>query len=156
MSPKDAFLILGLPERATWPEVQRRYKEEALAWHPDRFVAGSAQFTRAQERLKQLNAARDCLRRVLQTPDEAASETWGNSEQGGRQAERSRSNERDQSLVPVILGAVCGGMIASGLGWWLEINLLVAMTIGLVTGGTAGGASRDAGLNSATKDCREH
>ncbi|HWL10694.1 MAG TPA: J domain-containing protein [Planctomicrobium sp.] len=154
MSPKDAFLIFGLSEGATWAEVQRRYKEEAVAWHPDRFSTGSAQYERAQERLKQLNEARDCLRTALQDP---VSLTPALSVPPlEREAEDVPSHQAHYPFrFPAGqwgLGAACGGGIALGVGWLFGVNLMVALAIGVVTGGLAGGFSTEARPDWKAKD----
>jgi len=61
MTVKEAYLVLGLQEGATSEEVKRAHKEEAFAWHPDRFTEGTKMYERAQEKMKILNEARSIL-----------------------------------------------------------------------------------------------
>lgn len=150
MSPEDAYLIFGLPMGADWADIQRRHKDEAVAWHPDRFLAGSPQYFRAQERLKQLNAARDCLRNYLRNIEERETEASG---KGARQSGRSPNDQFVRFFKwHGVLGAICGGLIASGMGWALEMNPQIALVIGLFAGGLAGGMSADSRHTSGPND----
>ena len=51
------FQLLGLPYGAPPDKVKKAYKAFVKTWHPDRFPLGSRQQRRAEDRLKDVNAA---------------------------------------------------------------------------------------------------
>jgi hypothetical protein len=54
---EDTYRLLDLPPDAPIAEVKRAYRELAKVWHPDRFSHDPALRARAEEKLKQINAA---------------------------------------------------------------------------------------------------
>ncbi len=64
LGPTRAHQVLGVRLGASWQEVGRAYKNLALMYHPDR-VAGMDPEARkySEERMKEINAAYDELRR---------------------------------------------------------------------------------------------
>src|SRR3954464_12622451 len=64
LGPTRAHQVLGVPLGASWQEVSQAYRRLALMHHPDR-VAGMGLGTRgySEERMKEINAAYDELRR---------------------------------------------------------------------------------------------
>lgn len=57
----DPYEVLGLPAGAPAHEVRRRYRELAMANHPDRFRAGSEEHAAAQRVMSQINVAFEIL-----------------------------------------------------------------------------------------------
>jgi DnaJ-domain-containing protein 1 len=65
LGPTRAHQVLGVPLGASWQEVSQAYRKLALEHHPDR-VAGMSLEDReySEERMKEINAAYDELRRL--------------------------------------------------------------------------------------------
>ena len=61
----SAYQTLELPIGADLPQVQKAWREMVQVWHPDRFRDGSDLQRKAEERTKQINNARDILKRYL-------------------------------------------------------------------------------------------
>jgi DnaJ-domain-containing protein 1 len=63
--PTRAHQVLGVPLGASWQEVSQAHRKLALMHHPDR-VAGMGPEAReySEERMKEINAAYDELRRL--------------------------------------------------------------------------------------------
>lgn len=61
----DPWEVLGLDTSVTWGEVVRRHRELAKRFHPDRHgTGGSDARAEAEERMAEMNAAFDELRRI--------------------------------------------------------------------------------------------
>ncbi|MGB3239382.1 MAG: pentapeptide repeat-containing protein [Geitlerinemataceae cyanobacterium] len=57
------YLLLGLEPGASLEDVNQAYKDLAFVWHPDRLPTDNLRLReKAQEKLKQINHARDLLR----------------------------------------------------------------------------------------------
>ena len=65
LGPTRAHQVLDVPLGASWQEVSQAYRKLALEHHPDR-VAGMSLEDReySEERMKEINAAYDELRRL--------------------------------------------------------------------------------------------
>lgn len=59
---KEALTILEVAETATREEIQRAYRTLARVWHPDRFPNDPELQRKAQDKLKQINAAYEILK----------------------------------------------------------------------------------------------
>lgn len=57
----DALRTLGLREGASWNEIRDTYRDLVKVWHPDRFSDDGKLRSRAEEKLKEVNAAFQCL-----------------------------------------------------------------------------------------------
>jgi hypothetical protein len=74
------YEILGLKPGASLEELKRAYRDLAQVWHPDRFPGNPRLQGKAQEKLKDINAAYEQLlrhhseapRRPPETPRESA------------------------------------------------------------------------------------
>ena len=53
----DALRTLGLREGASWNEIRDTYRDLVKVWHPDRFSDDGKLRSRAEEKLKEVNAA---------------------------------------------------------------------------------------------------
>jgi curved DNA-binding protein CbpA len=53
----DALRVLGLREGASWNEIRDTYRDLVKVWHPDRFSHDGKLRSRAEEKLKEVNAA---------------------------------------------------------------------------------------------------
>lgn len=62
MSLSEALQVLGLASGATPAEVKEAYRDSVKVWHPDRFAGDPRLRTKAENQLKQVNAAYDYLK----------------------------------------------------------------------------------------------
>jgi hypothetical protein len=69
LSVDEALDILGLHRTATVPEIKEAYRDLVKVWHPDRFGNDSRLRRKAEERLKQINIAYQCLQGYASAPD---------------------------------------------------------------------------------------
>ncbi|WP_058999996.1 J domain-containing protein [Leptolyngbya sp. NIES-2104] len=60
------YAILELKPGASRDEIKRSYKELVQVWHPDRFAHNPQLQQKAQEKLKEINAAHDFLMQYRQ------------------------------------------------------------------------------------------
>lgn len=64
------YLLLGLEPGASLEDVNQAYKDLAFVWHPDRLPSDNPRLQeKAQEKLKQINYARDILRSHRSKPN---------------------------------------------------------------------------------------
>jgi uncharacterized protein YjbI with pentapeptide repeats len=64
------YLLLGLEPGASLEDVNQAYKDLAFVWHPDRLPSDNPRLQeKAQEKLKQINYARDLLRSHRSKPN---------------------------------------------------------------------------------------
>jgi DnaJ-class molecular chaperone len=61
MSVERASEILEVPPAASREEIHQAYKDMAAIWHPDRFVHNPRLRMKAEQRLKEINMAREVL-----------------------------------------------------------------------------------------------
>ena len=69
------YEVLGVGPTATTDEVRAAYLVLVKAWHPDRFAAEPTLAARAEERLKEINAAYEDAR--VWTAEATWAEEWG-------------------------------------------------------------------------------
>ncbi len=61
MDLRQVYKILEMPENSSMPEVKQAYRDLAQIWRPDRHTQNERLQRKALERMKELNAAYDCL-----------------------------------------------------------------------------------------------
>lgn len=61
MDLRQAYKILELPENASMLEIKQGYRDLAQIWHPDRHTQNERLQRKALEKMKELNAAYDCI-----------------------------------------------------------------------------------------------
>ena len=67
MEIDQCYELFGLTSNATLEDVNKAYKALALLWHPDRIPRENVQQQlHAQEKLKEINHARDSLRKAAE------------------------------------------------------------------------------------------
>jgi ribosomal protein S27E len=71
MDLQRAFEILEITEGASLSEIKKNYRDLAAIWHPDRHTQNPRLYQKAQERMKQLNAAYDYIHSYLSFKDQA-------------------------------------------------------------------------------------
>jgi curved DNA-binding protein CbpA len=54
--------ILGLKPGASQDEVSKAYRDLVNVWHPDRFVGNPRLQKKAEEKIKEINAAYECIK----------------------------------------------------------------------------------------------
>ncbi|MBD2102934.1 pentapeptide repeat-containing protein [Leptolyngbya sp. FACHB-261] len=70
------YILLGLEPGASQEEVNQAYKDLAFVWHPDRVPKDNPRLLeKAQEKLKEINWARDQLRAHQKAPVRAQAQT---------------------------------------------------------------------------------
>ena len=69
---KEALTILEVAATATPEEIQRAYRGLARVWHPDRFPNDPELQRKAQDKLKQINAAYETLKSAAFAGGQAA------------------------------------------------------------------------------------
>ncbi|MGI0484495.1 GUN4 domain-containing protein [Pantanalinema rosaneae CENA516] len=62
MTPNRHYQTLEIAPGATQAEIKQAYRDLALVWHPDRFIDNPKLRQKAEEKLKQINAAYEFLR----------------------------------------------------------------------------------------------
>ncbi len=67
-SVRQAFQVLDLSSDASLKEVRTAYRALVRSWHPDRFAHDPRLQQKAQERLKQINAAYNIARKNIRPP----------------------------------------------------------------------------------------
>lgn len=73
MSLEQYYRVLGLEPGASLAEVNQAYKDLAFIWHPDRVPKDNQRLLqKAQEKLKEINQARDQLRSIQANADKKA------------------------------------------------------------------------------------
>jgi len=65
MDIKQSFEILELDRGASTDEIKQSYKDIVTVWHPDRFSNNPRLRQRAEEKLKEVNAAYDTVKSYL-------------------------------------------------------------------------------------------
>lgn len=78
MDLREALRIFEIDEKATPAEIKQRYKDLVSIWHPDRHRDNPRRCSMAQEKLKQINAAYECIRSHF--ADRGSSESRGESQ----------------------------------------------------------------------------
>ena len=62
MERKDYYAILGVGKDASEEEIKKKYRSEAMKWHPDRWATGTAEEKKAaEEKFKDLSEAYEVL-----------------------------------------------------------------------------------------------
>jgi hypothetical protein len=80
LSVDEALDILGLHRTATVSEIKEAYRDLVKVWHPDRFGNDIPLRRKAEERLKQINIAYQCLQGYASAPDPTPHKTQRSSE----------------------------------------------------------------------------
>jgi curved DNA-binding protein CbpA len=86
---------LGLEPGASLDEVNQAYKDLAFIWHPDRIPKDNARLvSKAQDKLKQINEARDRLRSNPGKASDRASTAYSNSKSSAGYYQRPHPSDR--------------------------------------------------------------
>ena len=67
MDIKESFQILDVRDGASEKEVRQAYRDMVSVWHPDRFSGKPRLKGKAEEKLKEANAAYETLRSFFDT-----------------------------------------------------------------------------------------
>lgn len=68
-SAEKHYRTLGIEPGASLKEIKEAYRDLASVWHPDRFINNPRLQEKAQEKLKEINAAYEYLRTYPPNPD---------------------------------------------------------------------------------------
>lgn len=71
MDLQHAFETLEIDEGASLSEIKKAYRDLALIWHPDHHTQNTRLHPKALGKMKELNAAYDCIRSYLISKDKA-------------------------------------------------------------------------------------
>lgn len=66
MDVHHAFEILEIEENASLPEITKAYRDLTQVWHPDLYVDKPRLYAKALEKMKEINAAYDCILSFLE------------------------------------------------------------------------------------------
>jgi curved DNA-binding protein CbpA len=89
----ECYSILGLQPGASLDEVNQAYKDLVFVWHPDRLPQDNPRLVqKAQEKLKEINDARDRLR----SESSFRKSTQNGSSQNGGSNHSSQKQEKSQ------------------------------------------------------------
>lgn len=131
MNSKTCFKILEVAPDATDAELRQAYRDLVNVWHPDRFSHNPRLRRKAEEKLKEINAAYRHLRgtpRESWTEDVGEASGEGKAEGKGKKAEggqkKARSSSPEEPAAPdrwkrrrrFFLGRPLRWMIAAGAG----------------------------------------
>lgn len=65
MDLRQAYKILEIPENSSMSQIQQAYRDLSIIWHPDHYTSNERLQKKASQKMKELNAARDCIVRYL-------------------------------------------------------------------------------------------
>lgn len=70
-----AFEILEIQENASLPEIKKAYRDLTQVWHPDRYIGKPRLYEKAQEKMKEINSAYDCIVSFLENKAKSSQDT---------------------------------------------------------------------------------
>ena len=97
MDIKKSFQILELKVGASETEVRQAYRDIASVWHPDRFSGNPRLKRKAEEKLKEANAAYETLKSFFNGGETA--ESARKEREKGREAENGGEVSRTELFV---------------------------------------------------------
>ncbi len=106
MDLKRSFQILEVRYGASEKEVRQAYRDLVSVWHPDRFSGNPRLQTRAEEKLKEANAAYETLRSFYHAGEGGSDSTGTSREKAAESArmEREKSGEVSRTELFVETG----------------------------------------------------
>lgn len=93
MSTDECFQILGVPSDATQEQIHQAYRDLSKVWHPDRFGDDLRLRQKADEQLKQINAAYAALKRRVGERNTVASTKQKNDTPPPEKAKQGKSED---------------------------------------------------------------
>jgi curved DNA-binding protein CbpA len=75
MDVHHAFEILEIEENASLPEIKKAYRDLTQVWHPDRYTGKPRLYEKALEKMKEINAAYDCIVSFLEQKAKTSQDT---------------------------------------------------------------------------------
>jgi curved DNA-binding protein CbpA len=117
MNIRKSFEILELDHAATEEEARQAYKDIVNVWHPDRFSSNPRLKQRAENKLKEVNAAYETVKDFFQKCKESntrfTSQANGDSKQASDKR-RSSVSETDEVRTKTEIAAEVGTAIVLG------------------------------------------
>jgi preprotein translocase subunit Sec63 len=111
---EQCLRVLGLPANATSQDIKTTYRDLVKVWHPDRFSHDPAMTKKADEKLKEINAAYNAL---LKMPETAFGRptTYSRSQANARPKSSKKPVYLDRpvtSLFVLLLGLFILGLVS--------------------------------------------
>ena len=69
MTKERALKLLNLNEPFTEDDLNKAFRSLTNKWHPDKFASDTPEYIQAQEKMTELNIARDTLKKILKERD---------------------------------------------------------------------------------------
>ena len=69
MTKEKALKLLNLIEPFTEDDLNKAFRSLTNKWHPDKFASDTPEYIQAQEKMTELNIARDTLKKILKERD---------------------------------------------------------------------------------------
>jgi len=91
MTVRRSFQVLELAPGASLNDVRQAYKDMANIWHPDRFSGNPRLQHKAEQKLKEINAAHETLKAFFQGPAHAGRATADGDGMSDEQKDAVRS-----------------------------------------------------------------
>ena len=128
MDWNECCKTLDVDPSAPWELIQQSYRDQVKIWHPDRFGHDQRLRDKAQERLKQVNAAYEWLKERKGTRPRGSTRSSPNAPGREQAAGDDQPHHAEAATAPARTEAAAGaGSPASGAGvqgasgtlWWL-------------------------------------
>jgi curved DNA-binding protein CbpA len=108
MDPRHYFNLLELPPDASLHDVKQAYKDLVSVWHPDRFTHNPRLKEKAENKLKDINAAYEILKSQLHAQSEGRGHPHAkdaDSQKAGGEGNRQKRILDSKTELAVELGA---------------------------------------------------
>ena len=69
MTKEKALKLLNLIEPFTEDDLNKAFRSLTNKWHPDKFASDTPEYIQTQEKMTELNIARDTLKKILKERD---------------------------------------------------------------------------------------
>jgi hypothetical protein len=157
--------VLGLGKDASLEEVKRAYRKMCKVWHPDRFQDDADLRADAEEKMREINAAYECVMPEMERRQEEMKRDWQqaaanaqedlkkaqarakSATEAKKQAEqlaRQWKAEADRLKAEVV--SVKQSQANAKLGKGLAVFVAVAIGVGILVGGVVGSQNQTAAL----------
>jgi curved DNA-binding protein CbpA len=112
----SAYEVLGLRPGATQEEVKLAYHDLVNVWHPDRFLHDEKLKSKAEAKLKEINAAYECL--IAGSLDESVARSqrdwsvYASKVEELRRKDNNQQEEKLKSWVSLIILVIAGAVLS--------------------------------------------
>jgi hypothetical protein len=123
---EQSLRVLGLEPGATEPEIKAAYRDLVKVWHPDRFGSDARLRAKAQEKLKEVNAAFEHLsgspasgfRRTRESPPPKDAASGLNASHPSAPASAGADRRGTKNLRMILLCGAVTGIVGASLFIW--------------------------------------